>query len=122
MALAIRDKIIENSQKFLQPGEQVQAVIPAQTASGWLATVPILSLIVNSYSPVLVTDRRILLLDSGKWSLGKPKSIKAEFARQIKLGPPSGLWWKCTALGDSKVYVHKRFHKDVVAADAAIGM
>ena len=88
-------------------------------ASGYC---PILSLIVNSYSPVLVTDRRILLLDSGKWSLGKPKSITAEFPRQIKLGPPSGLWWKCTALGDSKVYVHKRFHKDVEAADAAIGM
>lgn len=120
MAIAIRDKIIENSQQFLKPGEQVQAAIGGQTSSGWLATVPILSLIVNSYSPVLVTDQRILLLDSGKWSMGKPKSVKAEFPRNIRIGPPSGLWWKCTALGDSKLYVHKRFHKDVEAADALL--
>ena len=117
MAIAIREKLTEKSQQFLQAGEQVQAVIVAQTASGWLATVPILSLALNKYAPIIVTDRRILVLDSGRWSMGNPKSISREFPRSTTIGPPSGLWWQCTTLGD-KLYVHKRFHKDVEAADA----
>lgn len=122
MAIAIREKLIEKSQQFLQPGEQIQAVIVAQTASGWLATFPIVSLAINKYAPIIVTDKRILLLDSGRWSMGNPKSVTREFPRNTKIGPASGLWWKCTSLGENKLYVHKRFHKDVEAADAAIGM
>jgi len=32
---------------------------------------------------------------------------------------PSGLWWRCETLGEP-VYIHKRFHKDVTRADAAL--
>jgi hypothetical protein len=43
-----------------------------------------------------------------------------ELPRATRIGPASGLWWKCESLGE-KLYVHKRFHKDVEAADAAAG-
>lgn len=120
MAIALRDKVAENSQQFLQPGEQIQAVICAQSASGWLATVPIVSIIKNNYLPVVVTDRRILVLHSGRWSMGNPKRIVREVPRNVKIGPATGLWWKTNSLGDT-LYVHTRFHKDVAAADAALG-
>ena len=121
MAIAIRDKIIENSQQFLQPGEQVQAVIGGQTLSGWWGALSSLVFFWNNYRAVLATDRRILVLHCGKMRMGAPKSVVAELPRHTKIGPPRGLWWKCETLGD-KLYINKRFHKDVEAADAAIGM
>jgi hypothetical protein len=119
MAIALRKKILENSQQFLTPGEEVQAVIAGQTLSGWLGGLSALVYFWNNFRVVLVTDQRILVLDCGKLRLGKPKSVVRELPRATRIGTPSGLWWKCTTLGE-KLYVHKRFHKDVVAADAAI--
>ena len=36
------------------------------------------------------------------------------------MGPLSGLWARTEFTGE-KMWVHKRFHKDVEAADAALG-
>lgn len=115
---AIRDKVIQHAQPLLEPGEQIQAVIPAQTKSGWLGAIGFIWLIfLNRYRPVVVTDRRIAITDSGRWSMAKPTSIVSSVARNTQIGPPSGLWWKCTSLGDP-LYIHKRFHKDVEKADS----
>ena len=121
MAIAIRDKIIENSQQFLQPGEQVQAVMGAQTLSGWWGALSSLVFFWNNYRAIISTDRRIMVLHCGKMRMGKPKSHVRDVARLTKIGPATGLWYKSESLGE-KLYIHKRFHKDVAAADAAIGM
>jgi len=118
MAIKIRDKIIENTTQFLAPGETVQAVIPGQTFSGWWGVLTYFFVFSNRFHVALVTDQRILVLDAGKWSMGTPKEVLLELPRTTQIGPASGLWWKCTTLGD-KLYVHRRFHKDVEAADAA---
>ena len=34
------------------------------------------------------------------------------------IGPARGLWYKSERLGE-RLYVHKRFHKDIAQADAA---
>jgi hypothetical protein len=47
------------------------------------------------------------------------KRVLAEFPRGLRIGPASGLWWKCTNLGP-RLYVQKRFHKDIAVADAAL--
>ena len=57
MAIAIRANVIENSQRFLQPAEQVQAVIGGQTLSGWWGALSSLVLFGNNYRAVVVTDR-----------------------------------------------------------------
>ena len=119
MAIMIRDKVSENVQSMLEPGEQIQAVIPAQTKSGWLGAIGSLwLLLVNRYHPVVVTNKRILVTDSGRWTMGNPKSIVATLPRSTQIGPPHGLWWKCESFGDT-LYVDKRFHGDVEKADAA---
>ena len=121
MAIMIRDKISENVQPLLDPGEKIQAVIPAQTKSGWLAGLGALwLLIVNRYHPIVVTDKRILITDSGRWSMGNPKSIVSTVPRSTQIGPASGLWWKCLTLGET-LYINKRFHTDVESADAQRG-
>jgi hypothetical protein len=118
MAVAIRDRIRENAQGLLEPGEQIQAVIPAQTKSGWLGILGLIWLIfANRFRPIVVTDRRIAITDSGKWAQAKPTSIVNSLPRTTQIGPAAGIWWKCQSLGQP-TYIHKRFHKDVEMADA----
>lgn len=65
-----------------------------------------------------MTDRRILVCHSGRLRTTPVKDVVHELPRNTKIGPASGLWYK-TALGE-RLYIHKRFHKDVAAAAAAI--
>jgi hypothetical protein len=119
MAIMIRDKIIENSQKFLRADETVSAVIVGQKISGWWGLLSYLWVFWNRYDAVVVTNQRILVLNCGKWTMGTPKEVLRELPRATRIGPPSGLWWKCTTLGE-KLYINRRFHKDVVMADAML--
>jgi hypothetical protein len=115
--MALRDKMAANAQPLLEQGEQIQVTFAGQTSSGWMAVVPLLSLIFNRYDLIVATDRRIVLFDCGKWGVTKPRTILASLPRITQIGPPSGLWWKCTSFGPT-CYVHKRFHKDVEQVDA----
>lgn len=118
--MAIRDKIAANAQPHLQPGEQIQAAFSGQTHSQMLmALMGLPFLIMNEYRTVVATDRRILVFNSGKFSTTKASSVVAELPRGTRLGPASGLWHKMT-VGNEQIQVHKRFHKDVEAADRAV--
>lgn len=111
--MAMRDKIAASAQPHLQPGEQIQGVFSAQTMNQWWIVVfAFILLFGNRYRPVVATDRRILVFDSGRWTTTKAKSVVRELPRQTSIGEPSGLWWRTEALGE-RLYVHKRFHKDV---------
>lgn len=110
--------------QFLNPGETIQEVIGAQTGSplvrgisggfgliGALATMAF-----NDYRIVAVTDQRILVLDAGTWSMKTARSVIGVLPRGTQLGPATGVWHKIeTPAG--KLYVHRRFFKDVAAAD-----
>ena len=92
-----------------------------QTTSQWWFLVTLWILILkNRYRAIIATDRRILVLDTGRWAMTKPKSVIRELPRATQIGPASGLWYRTDALGE-KLYIHKRFHKDIAAADAARG-
>jgi hypothetical protein len=115
--MALRDKMVTRAQPFLQPGEQVQAVFGGQKITQWWVLLSALILLfANRYRTVVVTDRRILVLDGTRMSQTKVTGVLTEVPRAVQIGPPSGLWWKCESLGQP-LYVHKRFHKDVIAAD-----
>ncbi|MGK2957413.1 MAG: hypothetical protein ACSLFB_03225 [Acidimicrobiales bacterium] len=45
------------------------------------------------------------------------KEVMTELPRNTNIGPASGLWYRCSTLGE-RLYIHKRFHKDVVLADS----
>jgi hypothetical protein len=109
-------------QPHLEAGETVHAVFGAQTVNQWWAVLTglLLMLFVNHYIVVVATDRRILVCKSGRFTTTKATEVMRVLARATRIGPASGLWWKCESLGD-KMYVHKRFHKDIAAADAMIG-
>ncbi|MGD9793870.1 MAG: hypothetical protein AB7V43_10350 [Acidimicrobiia bacterium] len=119
--MAIRDKLRNNVAPHLQPGEQVQAVFGAQTTSQYFALLSYWIIILkNSYRVVAVTDRRILVFRAGRLSTTKVTSLVGEYPRSTRIGPASGLWYKCDAFPE-RLYVHKRYHKDIAAADGTAG-
>lgn len=118
--MALRDKIRQNSQPFLEPGETVQAAFNAQTGpSPYLSLLLYLFLFWVRMYLVVVTDRRILVIRSSTWKPSSARSVEAVLPRDTRLGPLSGLWAK-RELNGQGFWIHKRFHKDVAAADALL--
>ncbi|MEY2475979.1 MAG: hypothetical protein QOG87_1294 [Actinomycetota bacterium] len=120
--MALRDKLAERSRPYLEDGEQVEQVFLAQTGpTPWLMALigAIAMMFAVKRRIVVVTDRGIVLLRAGAWTGTSPKEFVGRLPRQTRIGPLSGLWGK-TELGGTKMWVHKRFHKDVAAADARL--
>jgi Bacterial PH domain len=115
--MAFRDKMRAQAAPLLQPGEQIEAIIGAQTKSQWFALISYwIIALTNGYRVIVVTDRRILVTTSGRFSM-TVKDVARELPRSVRIGPVSGLWARCDTLGE-RLYIHKRFHKDVAAADS----
>jgi hypothetical protein len=119
--LTLRDSMRDSAAQYLRPGEPVQAVIGAQTASQWLAglTGVFVFLSLNRYRILAVTPTRILVLDAGKTSMKKARGVVTELPRSTRLGPGTGLWHRIPAGGEN-LRVHRRFFKDLETADAAL--
>jgi hypothetical protein len=119
--MALRDSMRESAMPFLAPGEQVQAVIGAQTASQYLAALTgvFVFLSLNRYRILAVTPDRIVVLDAGKISMKKARGVVMELPRSTRLGPGKGVWHQIPA-GEEKLRVPRRFYKDIDAADAAL--
>jgi hypothetical protein len=119
--VALRDSMRDSAAQYLQPGEPIQAVIGAQTASQWLAALTgfLVFLSLNRYRIIAVTPARIVVLDTGKVGMKKARGVVTELPRSTRLGPGSGLWHQIPAGGET-LRVHRRFFKDLDAADAAL--
>src|SRR5262249_6441529 len=106
---------------YLNPGETIQAVIGAQTASQWLAALTgvFVFLGLNRYRILVVTPLRIFIVDAWKYIMVKAKGVVGELPRSTRLGPGTGLWLVIPA-GQEKLRVHRRFFKDVETADARL--
>jgi len=118
--MSLRDSMRDSAAPFLQPGEPVQAVFGAQTASQYLAALTGIFVFLgfNRYRIFVVTPLRVLVLDAGKTSMKKARGFVAELPRSTRLGPTSGVW-HVIPVGSEKLRVHRRFFKDIEAADTA---
>jgi hypothetical protein len=117
--MALRDTMRTSAAQYLQPGEPIQAVIGAQTASQFLAALTgiFIFLGLNRYRILAVTPTRIVVLDAGKVSMSKARGVVTELPRSTRLGPATGLWHQIPA-GQETLRVHRRFFKDIEAADS----
>jgi hypothetical protein len=114
-----RDAMRASAAQFVEPGETIEQVLGAQTTSPVTAPLigAVIALIINRYRIVAVTDRRILVLDAGKWTPRTARAVVTELPRATRLGPASGLCARIeTPAG--KIYVRRYFFKDVKAADS----
>jgi hypothetical protein len=118
-SMALRDTMRSTAAQFLRPGEPIQAVIGAQTASQWLAALTgvFVFLGLNSYRIIAVTPTRIVVLDAGRTSMKKARGVVTELPRSTRLGPGTGMWHRIPA-GNETLRVHRRFFKDLDAADS----
>jgi hypothetical protein len=119
--MAIRDKMAASAAPYLQPGEQLQSVIGAQTKSQYLIMLGYLPFfLLNHYRMIAVTQWRILVLDTGSFSQTKARGVVAVLPRATRLGPGKGVWHVVPA-GNEMLRVHRRFFKDMEYADSALG-
>jgi hypothetical protein len=118
-SMALRDSMRSSAAQYLNPGEPIQAVIGAQTASQWLAALTgvFLFLGLNHYRILAVTPNRIVVLDAGKSSMKTARGVVTELPRATRLGPGTGIWHKIPA-GEETLRVHRRFFKDLETADS----
>jgi hypothetical protein len=81
--MALRDSMRETAAPYLHPGEPIQAVIGAQTASQYMAALGgiFVFLGLNRYRILVVTPSRILVLDTGKVSQKKARGVVGELPR-----------------------------------------
>lgn len=116
--MSLRDSMRKSAATYLRPGEPVQAIFGAQTASNWM--LPLTGFIffrfINDYRIVAVTPQRIVVLDAGKSSIKKAKGVVTELPRSARMGQGSGAW-HVIPLGQEKLRVHRRFFKDLSEAD-----
>jgi hypothetical protein len=68
------------------------------------------------YRIFAVTDQRILVLGVGKVRTSNACGVVSELPRLTLLGPAAGKW-QVIQVGAEELPVHRRFFKDVVAAD-----
>jgi len=116
--MAIRDTLRRNAAPLLAPDETVQAIFPAQTTSAYFALVSYWIIVFsNAYRVIVVTDRRILVCRSGRFRITPVKGVLREVPRGVTIGPAHGLWYRFDVLGE-KLYVNRRFFKDVETADS----
>jgi hypothetical protein len=119
--MSLRDAMRDSAIPFLEPGEQVQAVFGAQTASQYIAGLAgiFVFLGLNRYRIFAVTPNRIVVLDAGKTSMKKARGVVTELPRSTRLGPATGMWHKIP-VGAETLRVHRRFYKDIETADRVI--
>jgi hypothetical protein len=117
--MAIRDNMRKRCQPLLEPDEQIQQVWQCQTGgSPWMLALSSFAAFFFKYRIVCVTDRAVVVFKCSKWS-ATPKEVLARLPRNMLFGEMKGLWGQTSATGE-KIYIHRRFHKDVEAADAAV--
>lgn len=106
---------------FLRPGETIHTVFGAMTYSALkAAATDELGIRGNQYRIFAVTSARILVLDAVDLRWKGAKDVVAELPRSTQLGPPTGLLWHVIRVGEEKLRVHRRFFRDIRAADAAM--
>ncbi len=72
MSSAVRARI----RAFLEPGDTIRYVFPAQ-----------LVLSVSPYVMIVVSDRAVTVLSTGIWGRDTPKSLVATYPRNVRIGP-----------------------------------
>ncbi|MDX6286083.1 MAG: hypothetical protein QOG53_1568 [Frankiales bacterium] len=120
--MALRDKLAARVQPFLKPEERVVNVfLTQQGLSPYLMFLSTVFIFWFKFRIVAVTHSRIVVFTASAWRPAKPRAVFGTLPRETRFGLTSGGLWAKIDLEGQKFYVHKRFQKDVRAADAAIG-
>ena len=123
--MAFRDKLAQKCQPLLPDGAQVRQVFVCQTGPNpWFAQLFGLlgSLLVKvHYRVVCVTQDGIYVMRSNGKMAAKPAEVIQVLHRNTRLGPVKGIWGQIELVGE-RHWVHRRFQKEVTAADQEMAL
>jgi len=110
---------------FLPPGSEVRQAFIGQSAPNFgvivITYLTGLTIFWIKYRCIAVTQDAIYVMESSKPSGGgRPQSLLGTLPRHTRLGPVSGTFGQLNLLGE-RLWVHKRFHDNIAAADAEAG-
>ena len=88
--------------------------------SPWLRALGALAALLSKPRIVIVTDKAVLVARAGRMAGTRPLEILARLPRATRIGPLSGQVWMKTTLNEETIWIHRRFKKDVEAADAPL--
>jgi hypothetical protein len=124
-----RDRWEANAVQYLQPGEQIHALFPAETRNPYLARFDRALVTIfskagltfestgDSRRVVVVTDRRILVCRVGRWRTFALEAVLRELPRQTQIGPANGLYYSTEAFGE-RLYIHRAYFHDIALVDS----
>jgi hypothetical protein len=114
--VAIRDKLRAQVTPLLEPGERIQQVFPAQSGTTpWIAnSLGLLGQPLIKRRVIAVTDRSVVVLGAGFG--GTPTEVLHRLPAATRIGPANGVWATIHLAGE-RIWVHKRFHRDINDAD-----
>lgn len=122
--MALQEKLRSRTAPYLEPGEEVRQVFMAESgAPPWLFFGILLGLgalvVVWLMRPLIiaVTDRSVVVFRATRFRVATPKELVARLPRQTRLGPVNAKLWAKLDLAGQRVWVHRRFFKEVQAAD-----
>ena len=78
--MPLSSKVRERCRKFLEPGEQIQYLIPGTTLYNTGAPL-------RTAAMVMVTDRHVTLLACSRWRTNWPKGVWEQLPRKTEIGP-----------------------------------
>ncbi|MDQ1654760.1 MAG: hypothetical protein QOI35_3960 [Cryptosporangiaceae bacterium] len=92
---------------LLEPGEELRYLFPASVPT-------------SANLLVAVTDRAIVLINTGLWSRDQPKSVHARYRRDLRLGPVDVSLIPVVRIGGLLLEVDDEYVAVVHAADAEL--
>jgi hypothetical protein len=116
------DGLKRSAPALLRPEETLQAVVWGQTLNPYWVPITQLRVLLGPMSPyraIVATDRRLVVFRGDRWRYRADDVTMAEFPRRTRIGPASGLWHRTDAFGE-RLYIQRRFYREVAAADGVL--
>ena len=110
----LHKRLRENAASLLAPGEQIQAVIPAQLGQPGPQAAPVLHKMA-----LIATDRRILVCEGAWFRRSTIRKVLVELPRDTQIGPAHGVYGYAFRPGNGTIpiWIPRQFYKDIAEAD-----
>ena len=113
--MALRDKLRERSQPYLDQDEEIRSVFMAQDKSQWMILLFYWLFLWTNFLVVVATDRAILLLKT-RWIPSIPSSLYARLPRPVQVEQSEGMIFDKIDLAGNRLAVQRRFRDEVRTA------
>jgi hypothetical protein len=114
-AKALAEQVI----RFLEPGEEVRFAFRVNVGKNPYGLTWAIVVLRYQWAVVVVTDRAVLVFDTAAAN-ARPRALVARLPRATRLGPAKGPLFSRRDLAGLRLWIPRRWYREVAAADAEI--